>query len=498
MPEAGNAPPVPGWRALFTGRTAVHSLALAGGVALHALNIYVAITIMPSAVADIGGLDWYAWSTTLFVVASILGSALSARLLDRAGARGAYVAATLVFAVGTLACAAAPSMAALLLGRFVQGFGGGLLYALAYGVIRLVLPEALWSRAIGLISATWGVATLVGPALGGVFAELGEWRAAFWSLVPVAAGFAALALAVLPRRGTGEGESGEAAALPVPQLLLLAGAVLALSVGSIGREFAWNAGGIAGALAAVGLLIAVERRSRTRLLPSGAFSAGAPLGALYATAALLVMGMQPEIFVPYLLQLLHGQPPLAAGYLAALMAIGWTLGSMAGARCDGAAARRAVVAGPACGLAGLVLLACFLPVRGGGDWAVLAPVCAGLVAVGFGIGLAWPHLVTGVFRAAPASERGLAAAAVTTVQLFATAFGAAAAGMTANLAGIAAPGGPAGASSAALWLCALFAPAPALAILTALRAARSRAGDQDSPSLRNAACTDGRPSTSAA
>jgi MFS family permease len=150
---------------------------------LHALNIYIVTTILPSVVGDIGGLGFYAWSMTLFVVASILGAAVASRLLDRVGAGRAYLTATLVFAAGTLICAAAPAFPVLLAGRFVQGVGGGLLYALAYSIIRLVYPEALWPRAIGLISVMWGVSTLVGPAVGGVFAELGAWRAAFWSLV---------------------------------------------------------------------------------------------------------------------------------------------------------------------------------------------------------------------------------------------------------------------------------------------------------------------------
>ena len=83
----------PGWTSLFSGTNTVRALALAGGVALQAINIYIATTILPSVVADIGGLDYYAWNTTLFVVASIVASALSARFLRRSGPRGAYVLA---------------------------------------------------------------------------------------------------------------------------------------------------------------------------------------------------------------------------------------------------------------------------------------------------------------------------------------------------------------------------------------------------------------------
>ena len=477
MPEQGistdmpksDAVAAPTWAELFRGRNAIFSLALGGSVALHALNIYIAITIMPSVVADIGGLDYYAWSTTVFVVASILGSALSARLLQRVGARGAYGVAALLFGAGTILCALAPNMPVLLAGRFVQGFGGGFLYALAYGVIRLVFPDHLWARAIGLISAMWGIATLTGPAIGGVFAELGAWRAAFWSLIPFILVFAILAYATLPGNADSDAVPSR---LPLAQLVLLTATVIALSAGSLGDTLYWNLIGIGVTLVLAGLLTAVELRSGTRLLPRGALKVTGPLGALYAVIALLVIGMQPEIFVPYLLQVLHGQSPLIAGYLAALMAIGWTLASLFSANLSSRSAPGAITISPVLGLIGLIVLALFMPVVGSGSWIGLAPVCASLGLVGASIGLAWPHVVTMVFQRASPDEQAIAAGAITTVQLFATALGAATAGMVANLSGITQPGGVAGASNAALWLFGLFALAPALCIPAARRAAR--------------------------
>ena len=414
----------PAWRDLFTGRNAVSSLALGGSVALHAVNIYVAVTIMPSAVEDIGGLAYYAWATTLFVLASILGAALSGGLLNRAGARDAYAIAALVFAAGTLVCA------------------------------------------IGLISAMWGFATLIGPAVGGIFAQMGAWRAAFWSLIPVAALFGLMAFVALPGR-SGERQAREP--LPVGQLLLLSVAVLLLSVGSIGHDRLWNVVSILGTVAVIGLLLAVESRATNRLLPTGALKLSAPLGAFYATIALLMIGMQPNIFVPYLLQRLHAQPPLIAGYLAALLAIGWTSGSILSATWQDGGARRGVLGGPSLCLFGLGLLAFTMPLQSGGSAGALLPISLGLLCIGFGIGLAWPHLVTGILQAASPHEQTLATAAMTTVQLAAAALGAAAAGVVANIAGIAQPGGVAGASRAAVWLFGSFTVIPMLCILTARR-----------------------------
>jgi MFS family permease len=457
-----------GWTALLGGRNAAYSVILAGGVTLHAVNIYIVTTILPSVVSDIGGLEYYAWSTTLFVVASILGSALSSRLLDRVGPGCAYASATALFVAGTLICAAAPAFPVLLAGRCVQGLGGGFLLALAYAVIRLVFPEALWSRAIGLISAMWGVSALIGPAVGGVFAELNIWRAAFWSLVPLSVIFGTIAIAVLPR-----GSRDEAEPSPLPQLVLLTASVVAVSAGSVSDNPLWNGVGllVAGLMAA--LLVRTELGARARLLPKGALDAGGRLVALYATIALLVTGMQTDIFVPYFLQLLHGQSPLTAGYLAALMAMGWTLGSMLSAGRSGEAGIRAIRTGPIFVLAGLAVLFLFIPVPGGVGWR-LVPICVGLLLVGLGIGVTWPHLVTNIFKETPASEQGLAAGSITTVQLYATAFSAAAAGMVANLGGLSDPGGAEGASSAALLLFGVFLVAPALGLVSVRRLAGRR------------------------
>lgn len=459
-----------GWAALLSGRNGVRTLALAGGVVLHAINVYIATTILPSVVRDIGGIDYYAWNTTLFVAASILGSALSARLLTSAGPRSAYVIATLVFAIGTFICASAPSMPVMLAGRLIQGAGGGFLFALSYAMIRLVFDEALWPRAMALVSGMWGVATLVGPAVGGIFAELGVWRAAFWSLIPVAVLFAVLAVVVLPKRST---DRAERSPLPLAQLVLLTSAVLAVSFGSVSSVLSWNIAGLAAAAVLTALLIGTESQTRHRLLPVGALRITSALGALYATMSLLAVAVTSgEIFVPLFLQVLHHQSPLIAGYLAALMAAGWTLGSISSAGASGKRITYAILAGPILGMAGMVALAVLMPSESAGGWLALTPICLALVAIGLGVGLAWPHLLTRVFQVAAAGEQGLAAASITTVQLFATALGAALAGMVANVAGLTAPGGIAGTANAAAWLFGVFAFTPILAVFTALRVVR--------------------------
>jgi len=444
----------------MTGRNALRSLALAGGVALHAINVYVVTTIMPTIVSSIGGLAYYAWSTTLFVVASILGSALSYRLIDRMGPRRAYLGALALFCAGSLICATAPAMWWLLAGRTVQGLAGGVLLALSYALIRLVYESRLWPRALAFVSAMWGVATLLGPALGGLFASLGWWRPAFLSLLPVAAALAVIVCRLVPAAAP---SSASGAGVPWGKLGLLACSVLTVSVGSLSHDLAWNVAGVAASLALAAWMARLDVKASSPLMPTGAYSARTVLGACYLTMALLIVGLTSEIFVPYFLQVLHGQTPLVAGYLAALMAAGWTLAALMFSGCTGAAVARLVQGGPIVTTVGLAALAALMPGTAEGAW-LFAALCVALTGVGFGIGMCWSHLVTRVFRSAPAGQENLASGAVTTLQLYAIALGSAVAGMVANAAGLADPGGVAGARTAAAWLFGLFALAPALAI----------------------------------
>ncbi|KIC08898.1 hypothetical protein RA19_18395 [Leisingera sp. ANG-M1] len=419
---------------------------------------------MPSVIHDIGGLEVYAWSSTVFVITSILAAALSSQLLAHAGANRAYAIASLVFSVGTLACATAPDIWVLILGRAVQGLGGGFFYALAYAVIRLVYPARLWPLAIGLITVMWGIATLTGPAIGGVFAEHQAWRAAFWVLIPVSCALGALAFTIMPTHTA----SGPQEGMPMLQLALLIGIILILSLGSVGATPAKALISVATAAALGVILLRFERHAAARLLPRGSWSPKSALGAHYICIALLLIGMQPELFVPYLLQALHGLSPLWAGYAGALMALGWTLGSITSVSWPAPMAARTLVFGPVFGLSGLLLQAVFVP-QAHMPWALI-PICIGLTAVGFGIGLAWPHIVPRIYQRAAEGEQDLAAAGVTTMQLFSTALGAALGGMVVNLAGLTGQDSTTGAATAALYLFLSFALAPLFCIAAAKRA----------------------------
>lgn len=459
------------WSELLSGRNGLRSIALAGGVALHAVNVYMVATVLPSVVRDIGGLSYYAWNMTLFVLASILSSALSPKALDKYGPQHAFLMAIALFAAGTAACAAAPTMGWMLAGRTLQGFGGGLLLGLSYSSTRIVFEERLWPKAMALLSSMWGVATLAGPAIGGIFADAGHWRWAFGAVLPVAAVLAVLVRTQIATRSSNE--RGNAVRVPMAQIGLLVGSVLIVSVASLSDNLVWNVVGIVASLLVAAIVARLDGAGTTRLMPKGAYDLNR-LGGVYACVALLSIGITVEMFVPYFLQVLHGHKPLVAGYLSAVMSAGWTLGAVTSTSRSHAVADTYMRLGPVISAVSLACLGLLLPWEAlwgtGLRWVVAPP----LLGVGLGIGMCWPHLLTYVFKVAPAGQENMASSAIITAQLYAMALGAAVGGAILNAAGFTDPGGVSGTAQASMALLLIVALAPALAALIVLRVVRGR------------------------
>ncbi|WP_018332911.1 MFS transporter [Actinomycetospora chiangmaiensis] len=435
-----------GWAAMLApGRRGAVGV-LCGGVLLFAIDTYVTASLLPSAIAEIGGERFYSWVVTVYLLPATVASALTGRALAVWSDRRAYVLAAGTFALGTAIDAVAPSMAVLLVGRAVQGAGGGLLAGLAYALLRTALPRELWTRGSAAISAMWGVGLLVGPLLGGVFAEAGLWRGAFVTMVGVSL-LVVLAVPAGLRRVAPRPPSARTP-FPVASVLLVA------------------------------LVVRERRPGAVRVLPLATFTRRGPLAAVYLTAAVLIGVSAVEAFVPLFGQWLGGLTPVGAGFLGVALACGWVVGEMTSASVG--RGRSAVGIGPLLGVAGFALLTVTQRPGAVGWWA------AGLVLAGLGVGVAWPHLAAGAMAGGstdpeaggstepeaggptePEGDDGegdRASAAITMIQMLAVALGAAFAGVAVAL------GGDDTATSAVY----LYAGMGVVAVLGALTALRAR------------------------
>lgn len=458
--------PIVGWRGLLGPKYLGACTVLAGGVALYATNEFLTISLLPSAVAEIGGQRLYAWVTTVYLVASVVAATTVSATLARLGPRWSYLCGLGVFGVGSVLATFAPTMELLLVGRTVQGAGGGVLAGLGYAVINSVLPQSLWTKASALVSAMWGVGTIVGPAAGGLFAQFGSWRWAFGALVILTAVMAALVPFALPGREPGA-ELPPPSRIPVWSLLLLGTAALAISVAGILRHLAFTVALLVAGVALVLAFLVVDRRTSASVLPPTAFRPG-PLKWIYVTLGLLMAATMVDMYVPLFGQRLAHLVPVAAGFLGAALAVGWTLGEIASASVTkqrvivGLVVTAPVVMACGLGLAGLTQIE-DTPIGVVAVWALA------LAMTGIGIGMAWPHLSAWAMGCVDdPSEGGTAAAAINTVQLICGAFGAGLAGVVFNMT-------DRGDATAARCLFAIFAVLALVGTVASFRATRAEA-----------------------
>ncbi len=453
-----------GWRDLvIEGRLPRFALVCAG-TWLGAADELVTATIMPSAAREIGGYSAFGWAVAIFLLGSILGGATAGRLSLRVGLKTAMAVAGAAYALGCAGSALAPSMGFFLAGRLLQGLGGGWVIGLSYVAVSSLFPQGLWPRVLSGLAGIWGVATLFSPLIGGLFAQAGFWRGAFWFFALQGIGFIAATSLLVPATAAAD---RDAARPPFVQI-----AVLAVAIAAIGGAGLWRSPTLAAASALIGvvlfgLFLRIDSRSPTHLLPRaiGDPKSAAAAG-LFMIFSLNVATVSFSVYGAALLQRLYGAAPILAGYILASGAMSWTLAALIVAgRGSGRGAIRIGVVLIALGQAGLTIAV---------PHGSVALIGALTLASGAGFGLAWSFVASRIVANTPDAQRALASASVPTASMIGAAVGAAAAGAIASGLGFGREMSLAHASAAGFWLFAAFVPFSILACIAAWRLTSKR------------------------
>ncbi len=458
------------WREVWaTGQFGRFAL-LCAGVWLHAADSLITATAVPAIVADIGGVAYVAWTIALYQIGAIVAGTATAMLCARHGLKSVTTGAALVYGGGCVGAALAPDMATLLAARLVQGLGGGTLLSLSYVAIQQSFPDRLWGRLFGIQAVIWAAGSLLGPLIGGVFVELGMWRAIFWCFALQAGLLWLVASALLAPETSGRRMP---ARFPGMRMLLLTLATLLIAqAGVTGSGVAACALGLSG-LIMLYLAARLDRRSDDRLLPVQLLDLRHPVGTgLLAVFALAVATTGFWAYGPLLLAVMFGVQPLVSGYILAGEALAWSAATMAIAAAPVSAGRTLIRTGTALVVLGSAGLAFAVPAGS------LVAVVACVLLPGVGFGLCWPAIVQRTVHYAAEPERALAAAAPGIVQRIGYAVGAAASGVVANLAGLADGISLAAARAAGFWVFAAFIPVLTLGMVAAWRfTAEAEPGD---------------------
>ncbi|WP_019221676.1 MFS transporter [Bartonella senegalensis] len=441
------------WSALLSGENGIRFLTFTGGVLLHATNIYIVITILPSLMNDIGSELYYSWVAIVFITASLLGTSLATKILGQIGPRKAYIISNLIFIIGTFTCSIASNMPLFLAGRFIQGFGSGSLLSLSYSMVRIIFNPSLWSHALSIISGMWGISTLLGPAIGGISVQYGIWRISFWIIGALATIFLLIALKVLPKEHKNHIPTSP---LPLPQLFILILSIFIISAGGATDTTITKICGLIIGLSLLFFLAKIESSTLHPMLPRKSFSFSSEFFPVYALILIMTTVVYSiELYFPLFLQELHGQAPLTTGYIVALMSLGWTCGVLLSANISAKKIHRMILYSPILSLLGIGILLWLIPTEVSGPESVFI-ICLALFSIGVSAGIAWPHLLKRILQCANDEDSLRASESLTSVQLFSAALSATLAGTITNLAGIFNPGGTIGMILAAKTLLAVL------------------------------------------
>jgi MFS family permease len=437
------------------------------GVWLNAADALVTATIMPSVGLDLGGYGYFGWATAGYFTGCILAGATAGRLSEMFSLRSAICAAGLVYAAGCGLSAWAPDIGLFLAGRLLQGIGAGWISGFAYVAVGLLFPERHLPRVFAAISGVWGVATLVGPLVGGLFAVAHAWRGVFWLFAAQAIAFSAAALWLTPRAGRRDPSAG----VPLPQLGQLAAGVAALGVSGLKGGIAVTVGLGAAGLAFLWAAVQLDARSAARLFPREAGALATPVGAGFAaifTSTAASMGL--SIYGPAVLQTLRGLSPLAAGYVVGAEALGWTIMALLVANAQDPWPDRCVRLGAVCVAASAAML--IWAMRDGPLWSVIAAS----TLMGAGFGLSWSFISQRMLTLLSDAERAVGASSLVAVRQTGSAAGAALAGAAANLVGASADvfTRPT-AEAVAVWVFAASVPPALLGVWASWRLTRTAA-----------------------
>jgi MFS family permease len=424
-------PAMSSWSEVFRGRVGVYTLLLNIGILFFAVDTFLINTLMPSIVADIGGVAFYAWAMMLYLVGSIMGAASYGPLRARIGGRQSLAVGGAVFAFGALGCSIAPAMGALLLARLFQGVGGGLILAGSMAFISILYEPQLRTYAVAVTNATWIVAAIVGPVQAGVFANFDWWRGAFFLYVPIGAAFLVGILWKIPKSTDQPTAGSPALRFPIWRVGLLGLGVLCVASSGLAESTALRTALVITAGLIVWYAFARDAQAENRLFPSQPLSLTKPVGLAYWGHILITTGfISVSIYLPLVLTVLHGIAPLYVGLANGIMSVGWSIAAALSAGLHGSRERNVVIAGPIClmiGSVGLALVAAF-----GAHFAWVL-ICAPMV--GIGIGIFHVHMTVRVMGVARLGEESITASSLQTIRALGMAFGAAVAGTVGNVAG---------------------------------------------------------------
>ena len=303
-------------------------VALMLAMALAAMDSTIVATAIPQIVGDLGGFSLFSWLFSIYLLIQTITIPVYGKLADIYGRKPIIIFGIIVFLIGSAACGAAWDMKSLIFFRGLQAVGAGAIMATINTIAGDIYTLAERAKIQGWLSSVWGISAIMGPALGGAFAEYLTWRWIFFINIPFGIGSIILIHLYLhenkPEKRAKIDWKGAVA-------MLITGVVIMFGLLQGGQAWPWVSTQTLAIFAVSALMIyitlRIERKSEEPILPKWVWNKRVLLGANLATIGMGIIMMGPNMYLPVFAQSVTGVGAIAAGFILASMSITWPLSS---------------------------------------------------------------------------------------------------------------------------------------------------------------------------
>jgi EmrB/QacA subfamily drug resistance transporter len=423
MSVTAPAPAAPPSALVLAGRARIVAFATIGlGMLLAALDGTIVSTALPTIVGDLGGGNHVSWVVTSYLLAQTAITVVVGKLGDQFGRKLVFQLSVTVFIIGSALCGLADGMSWLIGSRALQGIGAGGLTVTATALIADIIPLRERGKFQGALGAVFGVATVIGPLLGGLLTDHASWRWCFYVNVPLALLVIVAARFTIPRVPGGAKPRIDYAGMAA---VALGASMLVLAASFGGTTYAWGSwqiiGLLVGGFAVLGVFVLIERGAAEPILPLRLFSSTVftVCCALAFVVGFTMLGAMT--FLPTFFQYVEGVTATASGFRMLPLVLGLLLTAITSGNIVSKTGRYKVfpVAGGLVMALGLFLLSRMDPSTSVGLSALY------LFVLGMGIGLSMQVLTIIVQSSVPYTDLGVATSGVTFFRTMGSAFGAA-------------------------------------------------------------------------
>ncbi|MEO6820221.1 MAG: MDR family MFS transporter [Ginsengibacter sp.] len=297
-------------------------------MSLAAMDSTIVSTAIPQIVGDLGGFSLFSWVFSIYLLVQTITIPVYGKLADVYGRKPILIFGTIIFLVGSASCAASWNMYSLIFFRGLQALGAGAVMATVNTLAGDIYSIKERAKIQGWLSSVWGMAAILGPTLGGAFAEYASWRWIFLINLPIGiASIALIALFVKEKAPHHRHKIDWSGAL----FMLITGGILMYGLLQGGQSWPWissqTLGIFSGAILFIVITMQVEKRSAEPIMPAWIWKNKVLLGSNLAMIGMGIMMMAPNMFLPVFAQSVTGLGAIAAGFILASMSLTWPLSS---------------------------------------------------------------------------------------------------------------------------------------------------------------------------